>query len=203
MDWNKLPDEASINRVMAGLKERGFNPLIFPDRAAALARLKQLIPAGSDVMTGSSTTLEEIGFTEYLRSREHPWKNWKDMIYAEKEAERQLALRRQATTAGYFLGSVQVLTESGEALGVDATGSRQGGYVYAAAKVIWVVGINKIVPDMAAAFRRLREHCVPLENERIRQTGGAGTTVGKIVLYERESLPGRVTTLLIREKLGF
>lgn len=203
MDWDRIPDQPTIDRTIAGLRERNFNPVFVPDRTAALNRLKQVIPAVAEVMTGSSTTLEEIGFIAYLVSNQHPWRNWKDRIFAEKDTTRQMDLRRLSTTAEYFLGSVQSVTEAGQVLGTDASGSRQGGYVYGAKYVIWVVGVNKMVSDLDMAFRRLREHCVPLEDARMKRAGFRGTFIGKMVVYEREGIPDRITTILVGEKLGF
>lgn len=204
MDWDRIPDEATIRETIEGLKSRNFNPLIVDDRVAALAKLKELIPAGADIMEGASTTLDEIGFIAYLVSGQHPWQNWKDKIFAENDREKQSKLRRESTTAGYFLGSVQAITEDGIVLGVDATGSRNGGYVFSAAHVIWVTGVNKIVADVNSAFLRLDEHCVPMEDARQKNSGNpAGTFIGKAVLYHKEAVPGRVTTILIRENLGF
>ena len=203
MDWNRIPDESTVEKTMAGMRERNFNPMLVPDRNSALEKLKQLIPPGADVMTGSSTTLEEIGFIGHLISKKHPWQNWKDRISVQKDPEKQSDLRRASTTAGYFLGSVQAIAESGQVLGTDASGSRQGGYVYSAKNVIWVVGVNKIVSDIDMAFRRLHEHCVPLEDARMKKVGAPGTFIGKIVIYEKEARPQRISTILIREKLGF
>lgn len=203
MDWNQIPDQATIDKTVAGLRQRNFNPVFVPDRQRALEQLKQMIPAGTEVMTGGSTTLDEIGFIELLASNQHPWRNWKDRIFAEKDPEKQADLRRAATTAQYFIGSVQAVAQTGQVLGTDATGSRQGGYVYGARNVIWVVGVNKIVPDLDMALRRLREHCVPLEDARMKGVGATGTYVGKIVIYEREGLPRRISTILVGEKLGF
>jgi hypothetical protein len=203
MNWDKIPDQSTIDRVMAGMRERNFNPVLVPDRQTALEKLKQMIPAGAEVMTGSSTTLEEIGFIDYLAERKHPWRNLKDGIIAEKDPHKQRDLRRASTISEYFVGSVQAITETGQVLGVDATGSRQGGYVFGASNVIWVVGINKIVSDLEKAMKRLIEHCVPLEDARMKSTGGAGTFIGKIVIYEREGLPQRISTILVKEKLGF
>ncbi len=203
MDWNRIPDEATIQKTIRGLEERNFNPEIISDRNAAFNRLKELIPDGADVMTGSSTTLDEIGFIKLLTSKSHPWRNWKDRILSITETDKQLALRRQSTTATYFLGSVQAITEGGIVVGTDATGSRQGGYVFSATNVIWVAGVNKIVGDITDALRRIREHCVPLEDARMKSTGALGTFIGKLVIYEREAFAGRIRTILVREKLGF
>ncbi|MBI4301363.1 MAG: lactate utilization protein [Chloroflexi bacterium] len=203
IDWNTLPDMATVEKTMAALQRRNFNPLFVLDRESALAKLQEMIPAGAEVMTGSSTTLEEIGFIDLLIQGKHPWRNYKDMILPEQDPEEQARLRRASTTAEYFLGSVQAIAATGEVVGADASGSRQGGYVYGAKRVIWVVGINKLVPSLEMAMRRLREHCVPLEDQRMKKVGFPGTFVGKIVIYEREGVQGRITTMLVGEKLGF
>lgn len=202
-DWDRIPQQEAIERTVQGLRSRNFNPVVVADRKEALEKLKSLIPAGSDVMTGSSTTLEEIGFVSLLAGKKHPWRSRKDVILAEKDPSRQGDLRRAATAAEYFVGSVQAVTESGQVLGTDASGSRQGGYVFGGKHVVWVVGANKIVSDMEMAMRRLHEHCVPLEDKRMKSTGAAGTFVGKVVIYEKEIVPDRVHTILVKEKLGF
>ncbi len=202
-DWDHLPDAGTLERTVEGLRKRNFNPVVVEDGAAALEHIRRMIPAGKEVMTGSSTTLEEIGFTPLLISGQHSWRNWKDIILTEKDKAKQAALRRQSVTANYFLGSVQAITESGLVVSVDATGSRNGGYVYPAEHVIWVSGTNKIVHDLNAASQRVYEHCVPLEDERQKKTGGKGTRIGKVVFYEYEMVPERITTILIKRNLGF
>ena len=203
MDWNRIPDQATIDRTMVGLRERGFNPVLAPDKANALEKLSQMIPPGVEVMTGSSTTLDEIGFISLLMSGKHPWRNWKDRILPEKDPGKQADLRRLSTTAEYFLGSVQAVAETGQVLGTDASGSRQGGYVFGAKNVIWVVGVNKIVADLEMMLKRLHEHVVPLEDARMKKAGFSGTFIGKMVVYEREGVPNRISTILVKEKLGF
>ena len=86
---------------------------------------------------------------------------------------------------------------------VDATGSRNGGYVYPAEHVIWVTGTNKIVKDLNAASLRVYEHCLPQEDERQKKLGNKGTKIGKVVFYENESVPERITTILIKRNLGY
>jgi hypothetical protein len=68
--------------------------------------------------------------------------------------------------------------------------------------VIWVAGFNKLLTDVEAGFKRLREVALPLEDERMKNVGAPGSSIGKIVLYERER-PGRITLILVGENLGF
>lgn len=103
----------------------------------------------------------------------------------------------------YFLGSVQAIAQSGEVVSCDASGTRTGPYAYGPNKVIWVAGVNKIVKDLEQALRRMREHCIPLEDQRMKSVGYPGTTLSRIIIYEREMDPNRITLLLVKEKLGF
>jgi len=202
MDWDAIPSDEVIKSTAEALQKRGFQVVIVSNRGEALEKLKELIPAGASVMTGGSTTLDEIGFTDYLISGKHPYRNLKDAILAEKDRQKQGELRRQAILADYYLGSLQALAQTGQALACDATGTRTGPYCYGPRKVIWVTGINKIVKDLEQGLRRMREHCVPLEDQRMKKAGYPGTTLSRILIYERSD-PNRITAVLVKEKLGF
>lgn len=71
MNYTTLASTETIARTMEPLKERGVLPELVETRVDALDRNKALIPAGASVMNGSSRTLEEIGFVDYLKSGEH------------------------------------------------------------------------------------------------------------------------------------
>ena len=87
-------------------------------------------------------------------------------------------------------------------IAADQGGSRQAGYVFGPPKVIWVAGTNKLVPTVEDGIRRLRDVALPREDARVKAEGGAGSYVGKLVIYERER-PGRITLVLVGENLGF
>lgn len=203
MDWNAIPSDMAVENTAQTLRQRNFQVAVVANREEALAKVKQLIPAGASVMTGSSTTLDEIGFTEYLKSGKHPYKNLKTAIVAEKDQQKQAELRRQAILVDYFLGSVQAVAQTGEVVSCDASGTRTGPYAYGPNKVIWVAGVNKIVQDLGQALRRMREHCIPMENQRMKSVGYPGTTLSRILIYEREIDPNHITIILVKEKLGF
>src|SRR5207247_9138344 len=93
--------------------------------------------------------------------------------------------------ADYHRGTVQSICEKGEVIGADQSGSRQAFYVYAPPHVIWVAGINKLVPNLEARLRRVREVALPLEDQRMKRQGCPGSSIGKLVIYGRERL-GRI-----------
>ena len=202
MEWNTIPSDETIERTVEALRQRNVQVSVIADKMEALGKLKELIPAGASVMTGGSTTLDQIGFTDYLISGEHPYHNLKSAILAEKDRQRQAELRRQSILADYYLGSVQAIAETGQVVNCDATGTRTGPYAYGPHNVIWVVGVNKITVDLEQALRRMWEHCVPLEDQRMKSLGYPGTTVSRILIYEKAD-PNRVTLVLVKEKLGF
>lgn len=195
--------ESRIERTLAALQNRGITTIYVSDRHAALAKLLELIPKGAAVAHGSSTTLEQIGFVDHLENPDSGFRYMNKEWRTESDSTKRVRLRAQLSLeSDYFLGSVQAICETGEALGADASGSRQAFYVYGPPHVIWVAGTNKLVPTLADGLRRVREIALPLEDQRMKAAGGSGSTIGKLVVYERER-QGRITLVLVGESLGF
>ncbi len=161
MKFDVLPPIRVIKQTITALQSRGIEAVLVPDRNDALAKVRSMIPPGATIMTGASVTLDQIGFTGMLVSGSHPWVNLKEPLLAEAGPVRQLELRRQSALADYFLGSVHAIAQTGETVTASATGSQLPAYAYTAANVIWVAGAQKIVPDLGAALRRLREYVLP------------------------------------------
>jgi L-lactate utilization protein LutC len=204
MDYQTLPATEVMTKVATALQERNVTVHLVQNRSEALAKVQELIPAGGEMMTAGSTTLEQIGLVDLLKSGNHPWTNLKDAIMAEKDPAKQNELRKKSVTAAYFLGSVHALTEDGTMLVASATGSQLPGYAFSSDTVIWVVGAQKIVPDLETAFRRVREYVFPLEDERMKSVGYPGSTFGKWFIFEREIMPNRkVHLILVNEAVGF
>jgi len=116
-------------------------------------------------------------------------------------------LRKQAILADYFLGSIQAIAETGEILIASATGSQLPAYAFSSSNVIWVAGTQKISPTLKAAFHRVRDYVLPLEDQHMKQLYGkeSGSFIGKILVFEREApyLQRKVHLLLVNEVLGF
>ncbi len=204
MKYDTLASKESVEKVIEVVKPRGINPEFVNTKEEALQRFKKLIPSGAEVMTGSSRTLEEIGFVDLLKSGEHPWKNWKDIILAEKDEAKQMELRRKSVSSEYFLGSLHAIAETGEAVIASNSGSQLPSYTYTSKNVIWIVGTQKIVPALEEAIKRVREYVFPLEDARMKSLGYPGSNISKLLIFQKEINPGRkITLLLVNEKLGF
>src|ERR1039457_1560523 len=122
--FDELAGKEMVEKTEKTLTEHGFLPETVETGAEAFARIKELIPAGVTVMNGSSKTLEEIGYIDYLASGKHPWINPKDAILAEKDPEKQKMLRKKAVVSDWYLGSAHAITEDGQIVVASNTGSQ-------------------------------------------------------------------------------
>ncbi len=199
-----MADDAAIARAAAALKSRGVDVFVVRDRAAALEKLLELIPAGSEVYTMSSVTLDETGIDREIDGSGR-FASVRKSVTSIEDKEKRNAARRSGSACEFATGSVHAITESGELVIVSQTGSQIAPYAYTAAHVVWVAGAQKIVRDLDSAFARIREYVVPLEDARMKKVYGpaAGTGINKILIFEKEAVPGRAKLILVREKLGF
>lgn len=202
---NTVANSESIERTQKALKENHFEPVLLASKQKALEKIKELIPAGASVMNGASETLAQIGLIDYLKSKSHPWKNLHDGILEETDSAKQGELRKTSVLSDFYLGSVHALTETGQLLIASNTGSQLPHLAFTSPNLVLVVGANKIVPTLSDAFRRLEQHVIPLEDERMKKAYGFGTTWSKTLILNQENpMMGRkVYVLIVNENLGF
>lgn len=205
MNYSECAPQESVSKTAAALKSRNFETIILDTKEEALEKIKALIPKGASVNNGSSTTLSEIGLTDYLKAGSHGWNNLHEAVLAEKDSTKQAALRAQSVFAEYYLGSIHALAETGELVIASASGSQLPSVAFTSPHIIFVVGTQKIVPTLDAALKRLREYVFPLENERMKSAGMGGSALSKILILEQEPafMNREVTVLLVNERLGF
>ncbi|WP_435334929.1 lactate utilization protein [Haloarchaeobius sp. TZWWS8] len=200
---DQLPDDETVEETVENLEARGFDVVLVDSAEEALDAVKDQIPADVSVMNGHSTTLEEIGFVEYLNEGDHGWENLAGQVWSIDDDEERHAFRRNAQTADYFLGSVNAIARTGELVAADASGSRIGAYPFAAGNLVLVSGVNKITDDLSAALDRLEEFVFPLEDARAQEAYGQGSVVAKQLVYRHETEEGRTTLVLVRDDLGY
>ena len=205
MDYTTLASKESVERTAKALESHGFKPTVIGSGKEAFETIKKLIPRGASVMNGSSRTLEEIGFVEYLKAGQHGWNNLHAAIVAETDKDKQRLLRRQALISDYYLGSVHALSETGEFVIASNTGSQLPHVVFTSPNLIFVVGTQKIVPTLADALARVNDYVYPLEDTRMKEVGYGGSSLNKTLIFHRENpkMGRKVTMILVEEKLGF
>lgn len=179
------------------------------EEAAAL--LWPLIPEGSTVGLGGSTTLADMGVIDALREG-----NWKLIDrYRTASWDEQMASYREALDADVFVTGVNAITRAGQLVDMDSSGNRVAATVFGPRRVIVVAGANKVVENLDAAFARIRE-IAPLNCRRLghktpcAETGRCSDCmipermcnyIGIVNHGMKES--GRFHIILVAESLGF
>ncbi|ELZ08889.1 hypothetical protein C479_12214 [Halovivax asiaticus JCM 14624] len=200
---DELPAADAIDEAVSNLEDHGFEVVVVDSADEALTAVQSQIPAGASVMNGHSTTLEEIGFVEYLSEGDHEWESIPDQVWSIDDDEERQAARRESQTADYFLGSVNAIARTGELVAADRSGSRIGAYPFAAGRVVIVSGVNKIVPTLSDALDRLESVAYPLENERANEAYGVDSAIAKQLIFRQELEEGRTTVVLVRDQFGY
>jgi hypothetical protein len=156
--------EKQAERTIQALKKNNFEGLYVSDSKAALEEVMKRIPDGASVGVGGSVTLAQIGLLDALKNRKI------QLIWPQQQAksdEERLELFRKCFSTDVFLSSTNAVTEDGRLYNVDATGNRVGAMFIGPKKTIIVCGVNKIVKDLEAAEKRVREWTAPQNAKRL------------------------------------
>jgi hypothetical protein len=191
-----------LERAAHALSAHGFTVEILDDAATARSRVKELIPEGAGVFTGASETLRLSGIAEDINAGGR-YRAIRPRVLAMDRVTGADDIRRLLACPDVIVGSVAAVTETGSLVAASGSGSQLPGYAGGAARAIWVVGAQKVVPDLSTALRRVEEHCLPLESARTQAAHGWPSAVNRLLVLNAEPHPGRGTVLLLREVIGF
>ena len=196
-----LATEDAIAAVVAALGHNHIATIVVDTPEEARERVLELVPEGSEVHWAKSKTLEDLGLPEtFLDAAQFDPVRPKYITLDRRTQNREI--RKLSSAPDIMLGSVQAVTLDGALVTASYSGSQIGPYAAGAGKVILVVGSQKIVPDLEAAIRRVRETVQPYENERLQAQMGRPTHLAKLLVTFMEPLPGRTTVILVREPTG-
>lgn len=202
-DFSKTVSDEGIAEAAKNLSSNNFETFVVADRAEAVAKVKEIIPLGAEVMTMTSVTLDESGVLNAL-SENGKYDLVKAKLVKMDRATQSREMQRLGAAAQVSIGSVHAVTEDGKVLIASNTGSQLPGYVYGSDLVVWVVGGQKVVKDLEEGMKRVYDYVLPLESERAKNAYGApGSFVSKLLIYNREVNPNRVKVILVKEALGF
>jgi hypothetical protein len=195
-------DDATIERTAAALRAKGYIVHVAPDGASAKALALSLVPEGAEVSQGASQTLEDLGITAEIEGGRFDAVRPRTRAMDRTTPEGIRAMRKLGVGPDYYLVSAHALTEDGTFVIASNTGSQLGPIAFGAGEVIFVIGSQKIVPDLETAFRRIDEHSLPLENVRMQKLYGTDSEVKKILIIRKEVRHGRISVILVKEPVG-
>jgi L-lactate utilization protein LutC len=201
-EFTKLASAGQIERTVHALEANGMHVLVVETGEDAKKIVLDLVPQGAEVYTNQSKTLEKLGlFDEFDQSGRYNAVRPKMMALDRKTQSNEI--RKLRSIPDYIIGSVQAITEDGKVMTSSFGGSQLAPYAAGAAKVIWVVGTQKIVKNLDEGFRRIEEYSYPLEDARLLSVLGIHSAIGKTLIVNREVAPNRITIVLVKEELGY
>ena len=192
---------AVIQRAAERLRANNIEVLVVDTGEQARDEVLARIPAGSEVYSGKSLTLEEIGVFAALHAP-GAYDAIRPKLMSMDRATQGREMRKLGSTPDTIVGSVAAITEDGVLVSASATGNQLAGYAAGAGRVILVVGSQKFVPDIDAALVRIRVVVYPYENARVNATLGVDTKLTKVLVQFGEWAPGRTTVIIVKEPVG-
>ena len=201
-EFTRIASDERIERATQALEANNIHTLVVDSGEEARKLVLSLLPEGAEVYANISKTLETLGITaEIDKSGRYDAVRPKVLALDRKTQANEIRILR--ARPAIIVGSVHAVTEAGQVLTASFGGSQLGPYASGAAKVIWVIGAQKIVKDLDEGFRRIQEYSYPLEDARLRATLGVPSAVGKVLIINREVIPGRTTAIIVKEELGY
>ena len=188
-EFSAPAEEDRVARTAAALEANGITVLRAPNSAEAKRMVLDLIPTGSQVHQGASASLEAAGITGEIEKSGH-YRPLRPRLHSMDRATQADEIRRLSASPDVMLGSVHAITETGSLVVASASGSQLGPYASGAGKVIFVVGTQKIVPGLEDALRRIDKYAFPLEDARAQTAYGVHSGVNKVLIINREWVPG-------------
>ena len=199
-EFARSANPAAIERTAEALRRRGFDARIADDAAGAREIVLSLVPEGAQVNQGASVTLQQLGVTDAFEQSGR-YDALRPRLRSMDRATQMREMRKLGAAPDFFVNSVHALTEEGQMVVASMGGSQLGPIVSGAGRLILVVGAQKIVPDLATAFRRVEEYAYPLEDARAQETYGIRSGIRKLLVLNGD-FPGRTTVILVREPVG-
>lgn len=205
--------EKLAEHLIKRLTKRRLEASYAPTAAAAREEIVKMIPAGATVSRCGSMSLVEMGLWEALAHK--PGVTVIDPFIPGLAPEEIMARRLQGLTADYMIASSNALTLDGQLVNLDATGNRVAAMCFGPKKVILVVGMNKVAPDLDTAMARVKHYAAPLNAIRLHMPTPCGETgvcqdckspqriCNMWLIIEGHMLEKRIHVKLVGEDLGY
>jgi len=184
-----------------------FQTQFFQTKEDAAEYLKSEIH-GKTVGFGGSITAKEMGLYDLLKEDNTVYWHW-------QEPGRETLLK--AMTADVYILSANGVSETGELVNIDGTGNRVAASIFGPKKVYYVVGSNKIAPDLPAAMQRAKDiasaknavrlnrntPCVANGGDKCYNCNSPERICNATVIIERPCGGTETVILFVDEELGY
>jgi len=204
--YGKKRNELLAETVIKGLKSRNMTGYYAKDKEEALKLALDLIPKGSSISMGGCMSAMEIGLVSALKEGEY---NFIDRSQMEPRAALLAAY-----DADVFLSSVNAMTDDGVLVNIDGNSNRVSCIAQGPKQVLFIVGMQKICPDLDSAMKRARNVAAPTNTQRFdiktpcKVTGKCSdckspdTICCQILITRYSRHTDRIHVILVNEELG-
>ena len=183
-----------------------------PTKEDAVNTAMSLTAADTTVSFGGSMSLSESGVMDALKARTDI--RLLDRSFAKTPEDIRQVYLDSFGADTYFM-STNAITLDGQLVNIDGNGNRVAALIYGPTQVVLIVGMNKVVPTVEDAFRRVRTSATPPNCLRLNiNTPCAATGVcadcrsescicNQIVITRHSKTADRIKVLLVGEELGY
>ena len=147
----------NVEKTLTVLRENSFDARYFAAAAEAVDALCAELH-GRTIGIGGSVTAEQMDLYDRLSRENTVFWHWR-----QPAAE----ARKNAMEAEIYLLSANAVSETGALVNIDGTGNRVAASLYGRERVIYLVGVNKLVPTLEDAIARARNVAAPLNARRL------------------------------------
>jgi hypothetical protein len=161
MVWNEKVAEDIIKH----LEKRRMAGSYAPTAAQATKEIVGMIPEGAIVFRCGTMTAVGMGLWDAIDKVPgvEVINPYEEGIPPEEGLER----RRKGMTADVMIASTNAITLDGKLVNLDGMGNRVAAITFGPKKVILVVGMNKVAPDLESAMARVKHYAAPVNNIRL------------------------------------
>jgi L-lactate utilization protein LutB len=159
--------EKLAEHLIKHLTKRRMAATYAPTARQAKEEIIAMIPAQATVARAGSMSLVEMGLWEALAQKGGV--EIIDPFTPGLTPEESYARMRQGLLADYLITGANALTMDGRIVNLDATGNRVAAMCFGPDKVILVVGLNKVTPDLDSALARVKHHAAPITAIRLKR----------------------------------
>ena len=195
-------------KVIKGLASRNMTGYYAGSREAALRLALALVGEGASVTMGGAMSAHEIGLVDALKAGNYS--------FIDRDAyEDKRAAMLAAYDADVFLSSANAITEDGQLVNIDGNANRVSAICQGPRKVVFIVGMNKVCPDLDSAMKRARNVAAPINAQRFGldtpccKTGSCmdckspDTICCQFLITRFSRHKDRIHVILVNDNLGF
>ena len=198
-----------MEKLINSFKNCGYDAHFVKTKEEAFELAKTYINSGMSVGLGGSESVKEIGLLDYLLNKKDItlFNQYEDGISMDENIHR----RRQGLVSDIFVTSTNAITKDGKLVNADGSGNRVAAFSYGPKNVLVIVGINKIVEDVEAGFKRVMEVAAV---KNIKRINNKAIEMGKEPKYNLDNIANkfswvkaddkdRIIIILVDEELGY